>query len=301
VLGDRVIGICDTPDGLYRRAAAALGLAPDAVRPDYVGLNHLGWLRGLTHQGQDVLPDLLADDQALAGLDETLMFGESWLRTLGCIPNEYLYYYYFNREAVSSIRAMELTRGEFLARQQSEFYAAAAAAPDRALTLWRAATSERRASYMAEARPPGMTHDPGGLDDEAGGYEAVALSVMNAIAGGQPAVIILNVRGRGTLPGFDDDAVLELPCTVNATGARPLPAAPPQPYQLGLMQQVKAAERFTIEAATNRSRDAALKAFAVHPLVDSVSVARGLLSGYVEEIPEIARLLGAGASTRGGL
>ncbi|HEX6521343.1 MAG TPA: 6-phospho-beta-glucosidase [Streptosporangiaceae bacterium] len=308
VLGDRVIGICDTPGGLCRRAAAALGIPADAVRPDYVGLNHLGWLRGLSYQGRNVLPDLLADDQALAGLEETLMFGASWLRTLGCVPNEYLFYYYFNREAISSIRAMEGTRGEFLAQQQAEFYAAAAAAPDRALALWRETSDDRRARYMAEARPPGTAHDAGGSgdgnenghenshDEEAAGYEGVALNVMTAIAGGQEKVIILNVPGRGALSGLDDNAVVELPCTVNAAGAHPLATAPPQPSQLGLMQQVKAAERFTIEAATTGSRDAALKAFALHPLVDSVSVARELVNGYIAAIPEIAHVLDAGAS-----
>src|SRR6266480_3974346 len=47
VLGERVIGICDTPSGLGRRITAALGLAPAEARLDYVGLNHLGWLRGV--------------------------------------------------------------------------------------------------------------------------------------------------------------------------------------------------------------------------------------------------------------
>src|SRR4051794_14052332 len=46
VLGPRVIGICDSPAGLVRRAALATGLDPASVRPDYAGLNHLGWLRG---------------------------------------------------------------------------------------------------------------------------------------------------------------------------------------------------------------------------------------------------------------
>jgi len=293
VLGDRVIGICDTPAGLVRRAAAALGLPAHDLSPGYAGLNHLGWLHELTYQGRDVLPDLLGDDQALASLEETAMFGAPWLRSLGCLPNEYLYYYYFNREAIASIRAMASrgTRGEFLARQQSEFYASAAAAPDRALALWRAATEERHALYMAEARPAGTAHES--ADTDGAGYEAVALAAMEAITGGRsrPARIILNVRSGGALPGLDDDAVVELPCTVDETGAHPVPAQAPPLSQLGLMQQVKAVERFTIEAAVTGSPDAALKAFALHPLVDSVPVARELLSGYLREIPEIARVL----------
>jgi 6-phospho-beta-glucosidase len=291
VLGDRVIGICDTPGGLGRRIAAAAGLNPDQVRLDYVGLNHLGWMRRVLSDGRDILPGLLADDQALAALEETEMFGAAWLRSLNCIPNEYLYYYYFNRDAIRAILAQQATRGEFLARQQAGFYAGAAASPRRALDLWGQANTERRALYMAEAKSghgragggpalsspaPAAEHKP-----TEGGYAGVALAVMNAIAANQPATMILNVRNGGALDGLDDDAVVELPCVVDASGARPIPAATPDLHQLGLMQQVKAVDRLTIEAAVSGSADAALKAFALHPLVDSVTVARELLSGYL--------------------
>jgi 6-phospho-beta-glucosidase len=46
VLGDRAVGICDSPSGLCRRVAAALGRQPDELWFDYFGLNHLGWLKG---------------------------------------------------------------------------------------------------------------------------------------------------------------------------------------------------------------------------------------------------------------
>ena len=60
---------------------------------------------------------------------------------------------------------------------------------------------------------------------------------------------------------------------------------------LGLMQQVKAVERLVIEAATTGSEAAALKAFALHPLVDSVTTARALLEGYRRAHPAIEELL----------
>jgi 6-phospho-beta-glucosidase len=236
-------------------------------------------MRAVLVDGQDVLPDLLADDRALDTLEESSIFGMPWLRTLNCIPNEYLYYYYFNRDAVAAIGRQPATRGEFLTRQQADFYAAAAAAPRQALRLWREASSRRRALYMAEAK--GGRARPEQEPPGEGGYAGVALGVMNAIAGNRQAAMILNVRNAGALAGLDEDAVVELPCTVDASGAHPIPAVRPDLHQLGLMQQVKAVERLTIEAAATGSPDAALKAFALHPLVDSVSVARDLLSGYL--------------------
>lgn len=283
VLGDRVVGVCDTPSGLVRGVAHAVGRAD--VQPDYIGLNHLGWLRRVFVDGQDVLPELLAADDRLAALDESAIFGAPWLRALGCIPNEYLYYYYFTRDAIRSIMSGEATRGEFLLRQQRDFYAAAAGAPADALALWRRAVDERSALYMAEARGGAASAPPGG------GYEQVALAVVAAIARDERATIILNVRNGSALAGLDADAVIEVPTVVDRLGVHPQPAAPPDLHQLGLMQQVKAVERLTIEAALTGSPEAALKAFALHPLVDSVTTARELLRGYMDAIPEVAAVL----------
>lgn len=285
VLGERVVGICDTPRGLTRRVAAALDLDPARVHFDYVGLNHLGWLRRAVCDGRDRLPDLLSDSAALGTLEETAMFGASWIRTLGCVPNEYLYYYYFTRDAIRSILAGENTRGEFLLGQQSGFYSTAAASPDRAAELWRETVAERDALYMAEATG-GRRHAE---TDE--GYEGVALAVMAAIARNEHTTMVLNARNGSAVAGLDPSAVVEVPSTVDATGVHPLATATPEPHQLGLMQQVKAVERLTIEAALTGSPDAAVKAFALHPLVDSVSVARDLLRAYAEAIPEVAAVI----------
>ena len=114
VLGDRVVGICDSPIGLARRAAQASGSSPAEATVDYVGLNHLGWLRGVHADGRDMLPELLADDARLGSIEEGRLFGLDWVRTLGAIPNEYLYYYYFTRDAIAPITGGGQTRGEYL-------------------------------------------------------------------------------------------------------------------------------------------------------------------------------------------
>ncbi|MFF1630384.1 6-phospho-beta-glucosidase, partial [Streptomyces sp. NPDC058272] len=118
-LGDRVIGICDSPVGLGRRIAKVLGADPREAWIDYVGLNHLGWVRGLRVAGRDELPRLLADPQLLGSFEEGKLFGPEWLQSLGAVPNEYLHYYYFNREAVRAYQEAEKTRGAFLRDQQA--------------------------------------------------------------------------------------------------------------------------------------------------------------------------------------
>ncbi|MGY6024726.1 family 4 glycosyl hydrolase [Streptomyces spinosirectus] len=83
-----------------------------------------------------------------------------------------------------------------------------------------------------------------------------------------------------------------MPVTVDANGVHPLTITQPDLHEAGLMQQVKAVERFTIGAATTGSRADAGKAFSLHPLVDSLSVGRKLLDGYAARIPEVAAVFG---------
>lgn len=104
--------------------------------------------------------------------------------------------------------------------------------------------------------------------------------------------LILNVPGRGAIATLDPSAVVEVPCSVDANGARPVCVDPLPRHALGLVTAVKAVEQAVIEAATTGSRAAALRAFATHPLVDSVTVAGRLLDRYQRELPQLGYLSG---------
>lgn len=288
-LGDRVIGICDSPVGLGRRIARVLGANPNEAWIDYVGLNHLGWVRGLKIAGRDELPRLLADPDLLGSFEEGKLFGVDWLQSLGAIPNEYLHYYYFNREAVRAYQHAEKTRGAFLADQQARFYDEVGAPGAKALDVWDRTRAEREATYMSENRETAGAGERD-ADDLSGGYEKVALALMRAIARDERTTLILNVRNQGTLSVLDHDAVIEVPCLVDANGAHPVSVAPLPDHATGLVCSVKAVEREVLAAAASASRATAVKAFALHPLVDSVNVARKLVEGYTSVHPGLAYL-----------
>ncbi|MER6106463.1 6-phospho-beta-glucosidase [Streptomyces sp. NPDC001832] len=289
-LGDRVIGICDSPVGLGRRIARVLGADPDRARIDYVGLNHLGWVRGLHVDGRDELPRLLADPELLGSFEEGRLFGVDWLQSLGAIPNEYLHYYYFNREAVRAHQDAEQSRGAFLREQQEGFYTRVKDPAAPALATWDRTRAEREATYMSENREVAGVGERDESDLESGGYEKVALALMRAVARNEQTSLILNVLNRTTLSVLDADAIIEVPCLVDANGARPV-AVDPLPYHaVGLVTAVKAVERAVLEAAESGSRAVAVKAFALHPLVDSVTVAGRLLDGYLKAHPGLAHL-----------
>ena len=73
-------------------------------------------------------PGLLANPAALSEFEEGRLFPPGLLASLGCLPNEYLFYYYDTARAVAGMRAAGQTRGESIARQQAELYPRLAAA-----------------------------------------------------------------------------------------------------------------------------------------------------------------------------
>ncbi len=342
VLGRKVVGICDSASGLVYRAARAAGVVLPEGRLDgvgYYGLNHLGWLYRLESGGRDFLPGLLADAGALNSFEEGRLFRQPFLAQLGCLPNEYLHYYYEAGRALAGIRSGHETRGESIDRQQAELYPRLAAAGAGAYPLWEAARRSREEGYLAEARPAGERREE--TDLAGGGYERVALSVMRALSGAGAAELILNtpnalpgtaVPGTGTagadgpaeaaIPGLPRDAVVEVPCRVTPDGVMPLPQQRPAPAQLALMQRVKEVERLVVQAAgpvtqaagqtpgrgqspgpapspapgtESGRREAALAAFARHPLIDSEVLAGKLLAGYEAAFPELDRLWRGGS------
>jgi 6-phospho-beta-glucosidase len=306
VLGKKVIGICDTPIGLVRRTARALGVDPrrvdradPSVEFDYVGLNHLGWLRSFDVDGTDRLPELLASDSKLDVIEEARIVGFDWVRALGMLPCEYLFYYYLNRESVERIQNEDETRGEFLNRQQRAFYETVRQHPQQAGDLWTSAHAEREYTYMAESRDKSERAGRRDEDIAAGGYQQVALDLMSALTGsGGPARMILNVgnadvnSGQGLLvPQLRADAVIEVPCTVDQNGVHPNRVGKLEGPELGLVVSVKACEELVIAAVDQHSKTLAWRALASHPLVDSIRVAKRVLSDYIDQNPQIAQVL----------
>jgi 6-phospho-beta-glucosidase len=289
VLGDHAVGICDSPSGLCRRVAAALGRDPDELWFDYFGLNHLGWLRAACDSQGDLLPDLLADDDALAGFEEGALFGSEWLRSLGMIPNEYLYYFYYAADTVDAIRESAASRGAYLLEQQARFYRANGQDPAASLAAWRDTRHERERTYMAEARTAagvGGAH-AGGDETDNPGYEAEAMAVVDAIANNTRATLICNTANRSALPFLDAQAIVEVPAVVGKAGPHPVATGPVPDHAQALIQSIKAVERATIEAALTGSSALAVKALALHPLVPSVNKAREIFAGYRARLPEL--------------
>jgi 6-phospho-beta-glucosidase len=283
----RVVGICDTPTELFHRIALALQAAPQDVRCDYVGLNHLGWVRRIQLRGVDVTDRVLADNALLGQLYSAPLFDFEMIRTLRLIPTEYLFFYYSRRRALDNQRRQGSSRGaevEQLNVTLLETLASRLGAGDHdgAIAAYVAYLNRRSGSYMKLEAAAGTALDGDeAYDGEpfrvANGYHRIALDVMAALTGARPGRIVVNVRNAGAVPDLPAGDVVETACQIAENSISPEPVEALPDAVLGLVQSVKAYERAAIEAARGGSRLGARKALLIHPAIGEWEPTQALL------------------------
>jgi 6-phospho-beta-glucosidase len=252
--GHRAIGLCNVAIGFQKRLAARLGVPPDAVQLEHVGLNHLSWERAIRVDGTDRLPELLARDGAALADDVSMPL--EMIRALGAIPSYYLRYYYLF---------------DVVLREQVDGRSRAAEVIDiesRLLDLY---------------RDPALAEKPALLADRGGAfYSEAAAQLIASLHDGAGDVQVVDVRNDGALPDLPETAVVEVPARIDRAGAHPLPLAPLSPEMRGLVQQAKAYEELTIAAARSGDRATALRALLANPLVGRWEMAAPLLDALLE-------------------
>jgi 6-phospho-beta-glucosidase len=253
--GHRAVGLCNVAITFQRSLARLLDVAPERVFVDQVGLNHLTWIRAVSVDGQDRLPELLAEHGDLLAADIELP--RSVLDDLGVLPSYYLHYFY--------------AHDRVLAEQLDGV--------PRAQTV---AAIERELLRMY--RDPNLTEKPALLEQRGGAfYSEAAVGLVRSLATGDGAVHVVDIRNAGTLGGLADDDVVEVPARVTADGPGPLPQEPLAPELLGLVQHVAAYERLTASAATTRDHTTARNALLAHPLLGQVELVDQLVDELVAE------------------
>ncbi|MFJ7156775.1 6-phospho-beta-glucosidase [Streptomyces sp. NPDC101118] len=250
--GHKAVGLCNVAIGLQRKFAALLGLAPAELHLDHVGLNHLTWELGVRKggpDGPDLLPELLARHGAAVAAD--LKLPPEVLERLGVVPSYYLRYFYAHDEVVREMREK----------------------PSRAAEV---AAMERE--LLALYADPALDEKPELLAKRGGAfYSEAAVDLAAALLGdGGSPVQVVNTLNRGTLPFLPDDAVIEVPARVDASGAVPLPVPRLDPLYAGLVAQVTAYEELALDAALRGGRDRVFRALLAHPLVGQYDRAEGL-------------------------
>jgi 6-phospho-beta-glucosidase len=253
--GHRAIGLCNVAIGFQRHFAQLLGVPPERVALDHVGLNHLTWERAALVDGTDVLPGLIAahaeDIASHTGLPPSVT------TDLGAVPSYYLHYFYEHDAAVADQRGQP-TRAEQVAEIERELL-------------------ELYADPALDSKPELLTHRGGAF------YSEAAVALLASLVTDARDRQVLNVRNAGTFPFLDDDAVIEVPAVVGADGAEPVPLAPLDPGMRGLIAHVTAYEELAVEAALKGGRDRVRAALLAHPLVGQYELAGRLADRLIAE------------------
>jgi 6-phospho-beta-glucosidase len=249
--GHRAVGLCNVAIWAQRRLGHYLGVDPDGVEIEHVGLNHLTWIRSVrTAESEDKLPELF--DRCGPELELESGIPLDLLRLQQALPSYYLHYYYQHDLEV----AQQSVPGH---RSRAEV------------------VSDLERKLLEEYRDPELVTKPAALSYRGGSYYSLAaVRLMASLHADTGDIQVVDMRNDGAIPGLPDDAVVETRAVVDAVGAHPLPQRALPPEMLGLVQHAKAYERLAVQAARSGSREDVVRALLANPLVGQYPLAAEL-------------------------
>ena len=264
------IGLCDQSQGDKRRLADALKV--DISRIDYeaCGLNHATWSTSFSIDGIDGIPmvlekakDIEADKNIPPPVKRMFQL-TTWFNR---IPNRYWQYYYFHDELLEEALSNRHCRAEEIMTELQGYFD----------------------HYLEESRKPipNVTKMRGGSK----AFGDFAVKIIRAMIENSGEKFILNVQNQGSIPGFEDDLVVEVPCTVDRSGAHPIHQVK---FPQELMARIKMLAEYQALAAKTAwqgdRRDAVL-ALASNPLVPTLPKAEALvdemLQAFSKDLPPL--------------
>ncbi len=287
---DFAFGICDAPSGMLHSFADLLGASPDRVYGEIYGLNHLSFFNRITLDGNNITDELINSDSAYENTDMRY-FSKQMLLDKGFIPNEYLYYFFSREAAVENILRADKTRGEQIEEinrmMLEELRGVDCEADfDKALSIFEKYYGMRENSYMASetgiVRKKQWKFDMFSPDD--GGYAGVALRYIDIVRNSGKGEMILCTKNLGSVPGLLPDDIVEVTCDVSSEGLTPhrFTEENTDSYALELIRRMKYYEREAASAILSCDKKRAIDAIALHPLVESYSLAKRLVEAYIE-------------------
>ena len=269
--GDKkIVNMCDQPVNLLQSFAKVLGIRRQDIIPEYVGLNHFGWVTKLTDRdGNDLLAPLrekiLSEGFLPADAAER---DASWLHTYAMVqtimrdfpdyvPNTYLQYYLYPEQVVAQLdpdhtRTEEVRNGREK-RVFTQCRQAARQGSTKGLTI---AKSEVHADMIVE--------------------------VASSIAFDKGELFIMITRNNGTVSNFHEDAMVETAAHVGANGVTAVPFGKIDVFMKGLMEGQYAYEHLTVDSYFEGSYKKALQALTLNRTLVDAQKAKAVLDDLID-------------------
>jgi 6-phospho-beta-glucosidase len=250
----KVVGLCNNPINIQHMMATTLGVTDEQVFLEWIGLNHVNWVRRVFVDGHDVTEQIFEHFEALK---DRLEYDPALPRILGVLPTFYLKYYYDHPRQLANAKSAPKSRGEVVQEVETALF-------------------EKYKDPNQVVKPPELMQRGGAL------YSEAAIRLILSLLLDRRDVQIVVVRNNGAIVDLPDDVSVEVPCVVGAHGVIPLHMGHLPETIRALCQQAKAWESWTVQAGVSGKRSDALMAMMVNPLVPSFEVARKLLDEMLE-------------------
>ncbi len=262
----KMINVCDMTISIEETIADNYGYERENWVPTYYGLNHFGWYTKIYDKKlkRDIMPELL---ERLKVEELKVDNDQSWHRAFnmirhmvhhfpGYLPNNYLEYYLYPDQYVAYAdptytRANQIMDGR-----------------------------EKQVSELAQS-----LREKGGeavVNVEVGVHGIYIVEIAIAILNDEHKRFMLIVPNRGSIPNLRQDAVVEVPAYVGATGAEAIALDEINDFHRGLMEAQVAAEKLLVDAYFEKSYRKALQAFTLNQSVPNATVAKAVLDEMIE-------------------
>lgn len=261
----KFVGLCNVPIGIEMGIAKLLEVDHSRVRIDFAGLNHMVYGLDIYVDGESVMEEVVAklSDPNNSSFVKNIQ-GHEWapefIGSIGAIICPYHHYYY--------------KAPEMLAKELKEFES----------NETRAEVVQRlEVSLFEKYKDESLDVKPKELEERGGAYYSdAACRLISSIHNDTRDIQPVNVLNHGSIPTLPYDGVVEVSCVITKNGPIPLAMGDlPVPVR-GLVQTIKSFEQIAVEAAVEGSREKAILALTINPLVASDAVAKALVDEMIE-------------------
>ncbi len=252
-----VVGLCNNPINTIAAMAEAFHVEPQDVFLEWMGLNHVNWVRRVYIKGKDMTQVLMDRLEEFSDIEEMPQFDPELIRTLGVFPTYYLQYYYYHPKRVEEAKADDKSRGEVVLEVEKEL--------------------------LKKYADPNVLVKPEELAQRGGArYSEAAINLILSLMLDRRDVQIVVARNGSSIADLPADVSVEVPCVVGAHGVTPLVMGHLPESIRSLCQQAKAWESATVKAAVSGSRKDAVLAMLQNPLVPDYPTAVALVDEMME-------------------
>lgn len=264
----KIINACDMTIGIEEMLEQTFGYDRKNFISVYYGLNHFGWYKEIfdVSRGKDIMPEII--DQLIERGFDVSSQETSWAHAYQLmevmlkyfpenLPNNYLEYYLFPNRVVAETDKDYTRANEIMDSRLKKI--------------------KETVIKIQENR------DLDTIDYSSSNHGMYIIEIAISLIHNKNDRFMLIVPNKGAIPNLREDAVVEVPCYVNAKGIEPISLRENIPdFHKGLMEAQVAAEKLLVDAFFEESYQKALEAFTLNQTVPNAEVAKKVLDEMIE-------------------